>query len=326
MPKYRIAVDDFEDYSDVTTETSPERLVKPHIPKKSKKEILDQIAETTGLEAGFNPTYVPARYEKVWLLSSLEGFYKEHLISDVLALVKGGKEATVYRCQAYPETGLDLVAAKVYRPRQFRNLRNDVAYREGRQILTGEGRVVKKTDARIMRAIGKKSAFGEQVQHSSWLLYEYTTLEKLFKAGAAVPAPIAVSDNVIVMEYIGDRAGPAPTLHEVALPRREAKALFEEVLRNIEIMMQHGLVHGDLSAFNILYWEGKVTLIDFPQVSDVFANPNARAFLERDIRRVCEYFDRYEVRTNWQALADRLWDQYGKPVFVEELLPELDEA
>ncbi len=325
MPKYRIATDDFEGYPDLSTEAAPGRPPKTHhVPKKSKSAILEGITEVTGLEGGFNPTYVPAKYEKVWLLSSLGVFYEEHLISDVLAQVKGGKEATVYRCQAYPETGLDLVAAKVYRPRQFRNLRNDKVYREGRQILTGEGRVVKRTDSRIMRAIGKKTGFGVQVQHSSWLLYEYTTLAKLFAAGAAVPEPHAVSDNVIVMAYRGDRTTPAPPLQEVALPQDQAKPLFEEVLRNVELMMQHGLVHGDLSAFNILYWDNQITLIDFPQVSNIYSNPNARFFLERDLKRVCEYFDRYGVKSDWQALADRLWTEYARPELIEEMLPEQD--
>jgi RIO kinase 1 len=326
LPKYRIADVDFDDYPELTLEAEPGRPPKTkHVPKKAQSAVLNEIVEATGLEGGFNPTYVPAKYEKVWLLSSLGTFYEQHLISDVLALVKGGKEATVYRCQAYPESGLDLVAAKVYRPRQFRNLRNDKAYREGRNVLTGEGRVIKKTDARIMRALNKKTAFGEQVAHSSWLLHEYTTLQKLFAAGAAVPEPYAVSDNVIVMEYIGDRTSAAPPLHEIVLSHRSAKQLFEEVLRNVELILQLGFVHGDLSAFNILYWEGRITLIDFPQVSDIFSNPNAQFFLERDLQRVCEYFERYGVRSNPRQLAENYWKQYGKPEYIDELLAELDE-
>lgn len=321
MPKYRNAADDFENHPEFPIEGIAGRPPKVHhVPKKSKTEILQQVVEATGLEAGFHPTYQPSKYEKVWLLSSLEEFYQEHIISDVLAVVKGGKEATVYRCQAYPETGLDLVAAKVYRPRQFRSLRNDKMYREGRQILTGEGRAVKTSDHRIMRAIGKKTAFGEQVTHTSWLLYEYTTLEKLYKAGAAVPQPHAVSDNVILMAYRGDNNRAAPTLHETVLPKNEAKTFFEEVLRNIKLMLQHGLVHGDLSAYNILYWENQLTLIDFPQVTDIYSNPNAQPILERDVRRICEYFARYDVRSDWQALANELWAEYAKPELIEVLL------
>ncbi len=323
MPKYRIATDDFESHPEFPVEGTPPRPPKAHyVPKKSKTEILQTVAEATGLEGGFHPTYQPSKYEKTWLLSSLKDFYEEHIISDVLAQVKGGKEATVYRCQANPETGLDLVAAKVYRPRQFRSLRNDKMYREGRQILTGEGRAVKTSDHRIMRAIGKKTAFGEQVQHTSWLLYEYTTLEKLFKAGAAVPQPHAVSDNVILMDYKGDNNRAAPTLNETVLAQNEAKPLFEEVLRNIKLMLQNGLVHGDLSAYNILYWENQITLIDFPQVTDIYSNPNAHPILERDLRRICEYFARYGIRGDWQALADEFWAEYAKPELLEVLLGE----
>ena len=155
--------------------------------KRSQQEVVADLTEAEGLEAGFHISYTPARYERVWLLSSLRGFYEEQQINDVLALVKGGKEASVYRCAAHSSTGLDIIAAKVYRPRQFRNLRNDKMYREGRETLTSDGRPVKATDSRIMRAIGKKSAFGVQVSHTSWLMYEFTTLGRLFRAGTAVP-------------------------------------------------------------------------------------------------------------------------------------------
>ncbi len=316
---------DFEDYEDIDNPHPGRRgrlREAHHVPKKSKTDILNSIVEVSGLEGGFNPTYRPARYEAAWLLNSLKVFYEEHLISDVLAQVKGGKEATVYRCLAYPETGLNLVAAKVYRPRQFRNLRNDKLYREGRQLLTGEGRAVKNSDQRIMRAIGKKTAFGDQVAHTSWLLYEYTTLDKLFQAGAAVPQPLAVSDNAIVMAYRGDNQTAAPTLQEVELPAGQAEPLFNEVLRNVELMLQHGLVHGDLSAYNILYWDNQLTLIDFPQVSDINTNPNARFILERDLRRVCEYFTRYAIEVDAQNLADELWSRYAKIEPLEILLED----
>jgi RIO kinase 1 len=323
LPRYREITDDNEDYSDYVQVRPPKVQLGP---KKTPSEILGEIVEATGLEDGFNPTFQPAKYEKVWLLSSLGVFYEQHLINDVLAQVKGGKEATVYRCMAYPETGLELVAAKVYRPRQFRNLRNDKMYREGREMLTGEGRAIKRTDHRIMRAIGKKTTFGEQVQHTSWLLYEYTTLEKLHAAGAAVPQPFAVSDNVIVMEYRGDYHRAAPTLQESVLPQNQAQAFFEEVLRNIELMLQHGLVHGDLSAYNILYWDNRLTLIDFPQVTDIRSNPNARFILERDLKRVCEYFDRYDVKSDWFKLAKDFWEKYAEPELeVENLLADLSE-
>ncbi len=259
----------------------------------------------------FIVTYKPARHERVWLLDSLRPFYEQGLITDVQALVKGGKEASVYRCAAAPVLGIPYIAAKVYRPRQFRNLRNDSLYRNGRPVLTAEGRQVKNSDTRIMRALGKKTGFGVAVQHTSWLMYEYTTLESLLQKGARVPQPYASAENALLMEYIGDGEQPAPTLIEVKLAPEEAKPLFNEVLRNIEVMLQNDLIHGDLSAYNILYWDGTVTLIDFPQVTLRRSNPEAFPIFERDVTRVCEYFVRQGIQTGDPSeRAAKLWKKY----------------
>ena len=304
---------DDEDWTLLRTDRQARRRPKPqgnHRPRQHKGEIVAEIAEATGLEAGFNPSYRPSRYEEGWLLSSLSYFYDQHLLTDVLAVVKGGKEATVYRCAAHPTTGETLLAAKVYRPREFRSLRNDQMYREGRTILTAEGRPVKKTDHRVMRAVGKKTAFGIQVEHTSWLMYEYTTMERLYGAGAAVPRPFAVGENAILMSYLGDASLAAPTLSEVRLERDEAAALFAEVMRNIELMLEHDLIHGDLSAYNILYWDGKITLIDFPQVTDSRTNSKAYGILRRDVTRICEYFGRQGVQCDPAAIIQGLWARY----------------
>lgn len=303
-----------EQFNPIETDRQARRKRKPRVspkPKKSDHEIVTEIADATGVEGGeLTTTYRLGEYEAEWLLASLRDFYDEELISDVLALVKGGKEASVYRCQAHPLTKMDFLAAKVYRPRKFRNLRNDKMYREGRQILTAAGQPVKKTDHRIARAIGKKSDFGVQVEHTSWLMHEYTTLARLYRAGAAVPEPFASSSNAILMRYIGDEHRAAPTLHETKLDRAEAEHLFHEVLRNIELMLQHNMIHGDLSAYNILYWEGNITLIDFPQVTDSRANSQARFILQRDITRVCEYFFRRGVACDPRAIMADLWQSY----------------
>ena len=286
--------------------TSPTR----HVPKVSEREIVAGLGDLEGLERGFETTYQPGRYEEGWLLSSLRAFYDQTLITDVLAQVKGGKEASVYCCAAHATTGRPLLAAKVYRPHEFRTLRNDRVYREGRDILTSAGRPVKVTDHRIMRAIGKKSAFGRQVMHTSWLMHEYTAMERLHRAGAAVPQPVAASENAILMGYRGDAQVAAPTLNEVDLDREEANTLFREVLRNVELMLRHHLIHGDLSAYNILYWEGEITLIDFPQVTDVRTNNRAYAMLERDITRVCQYFARQGVRCDADAIMQGFWSRH----------------
>ncbi len=310
-------LDEFEYYEEqfdpLRSDRKARRSRKPRVSrpaKKSEPKIMTEVAEPLELEGSFNTTYRPARHEEGWLLYSLQSFFDQGLIRDVLAQVKGGKEANVYRCLANPALGVELVAAKVYRPRMFRNLRNDKTYREGRAILTAEGHEVKETDHRIMRAIGKKTAFGAQVAHTSWLMYEYTTLERLYPAGAAVPKPIASGENAILMGYVGDAAVAAPALNEIRLDPDEAAALFPEVLRNVELMLKHNLIHGDLSAYNILYWAGDITLIDFPQVTNSLSNRNAYFILQRDVTRICEYFARQGVRRNAKAIADGLWHRY----------------
>jgi len=310
--------DKYEQYEELfdplKTDRQARRKRKPrvnHVPKKSPDEIIDEIAdETTGLESGFETSYKPGRFEEGWLLSSLQSFYEQGLLKDVVAQVKGGKEANVYRCQAYAAIGQSWLAAKVYRPRMFRNLRNDQMYREGRQILKADARVAKRNEHRLMRAVGKKTAFGAQVQHTSWLMHEYTALERLYQAGAAVPRPFAAGENAILMSYIGDEHLAAPTLHEVSLNPNEAEPLFREVLHNIDLMLQRDLIHGDLSAYNILYWEGKITLIDFPQVINCDSNHQARFILQRDVQRICEYFAAQGVRCDPAAITDRFWQRY----------------
>lgn len=284
-----------------------------HKPKKGDAEVIATLAdETAGLEGGFTITYQPARFETTFLRDSVRTFFEQDLIVDILAQVKGGKEASVYRCVAHPTVDVPLLAAKVYRPRQFRNLSNDAAYREGRQVLKDDGRPIKATDHRIQRALNKKSSYGVQVAHTSWLMYEFKTLERLYAAGAAVPKPYATSENAILMAYIGDAQRAAPTLHESALPPDEAPGLFAEVIRNIDLMLQQGWIHGDLSAYNILYWQGAITLIDFPQVVNVANNSRAAQILERDIVRVCQYFAGQGVQSDPTQLTQDLWRRYQR--------------
>ncbi len=283
------------------------------------------VQETAALDGATNAeqgaavqiTYSASRYEKPFLFSSLQPFFDQGLVTDILAVVKGGKEASVYCCEATPQLGVDLLAAKVYRPRMFRSLSNDKMYRDGRDILTADGKAIKKTDHRIMRAVGKKTAFGAAVAQVSWLMFEYKTLETLYAAGAAVPKPYAASENAILMSYCGELGMAAPPLSDIRLDRDEAQPLFEETLRNIELMLQHGMIHGDLSAFNILYWEGRLTLIDFPQVTNPETNQNAAFILRRDVERVCEYFTRQGVKCDAGAIAQRLIARYVREQVVD---------
>jgi len=207
----------------------------------------------------------------------------------------------------------------------FRNLRNDKMYREGREVLTADGRPAGKAACTIARAIRNKTSFGLEAAHTSWLMHEFVALERMYQVGAAVPRPIAGSDNAVLMSYHGDEGRPAPTLSTVSLELAEAKALFGEVLRNVDLMLQHELIHGDLSAYNILYWArpeggpGQITIIDFPQVVYLHSNPKARFVLRRDIERTCEYFAGQGVQCNPRAIADELWARYTEEADPEDL-------
>ena len=320
MPKLK-NYDDFDGYNDFEAAFDPlatDRQARKkrkkkvhHIPKKTEDDILQEIADTTGIEGGFETTYKPAKHETLWLYESLKPLYQQALITDVMSMVKGGKEASVYRCLADETTGFEFLAAKVYRPRMFRNLRNDKMYREGREILTESGRPVDARDVRTIRAIGKKSAYGQQVAHTSWLMHEFNAMKALYQAGANVPEPVAAGENVILMSYVGDEHMPAPPLHTVELADDEVQPLFENTIRNIRLMLQHGMIHGDLSEYNILYWAGEITLIDFPQVVDVETNSHAKAILKRDIVRVCQYFNQFGANANADQIHEDFCEEFG---------------
>ena len=297
------------------TDRKARRKRNPAASRKARgyQQTVDVALQSEKLDLSVHTTYVPTRFEVGWLLEALEDFFEQALIDDVLASVKGGKEANIYRCQAHPETGHDLFAAKVYRPRMFRNLRNDALYREGRDTLTAEATPVKKTDHRIMRALNKKTAFGQAVAHTSWLMHEYTALKTLYEAGVSVPEPFGVSSNAILMDFIGDDRFAAPPLESVELERDEAEAVFTQVIGDMETMLKMGFIHGDLSAYNLLFWEGRAVIIDFPQVIRSTDNRMARPILERDIQRVCEYFATQGVRCDAGALCDTLWKRWAEP-------------
>lgn len=328
--------DDYDDYDFNANDRKArrQRKVNPnHKPKKAQHEIVATLGKTEGIaEAGFQTTYQPSRHEEGWLLQSLRDFYDQNLISDVLAVVKGGKEASVYRAEAHPTAAqtynMPFLAAKVYRPSEFRQIRNDSMYREGRNLLKSNGKIAKVSDERMMRAIGKKSAYGQQIAHTSWLMHEFTTMQRLHAAGANVPLPIASSENAILMQYFGDEHMPAPTLSEVTLDPDEVPAIFRAVVRNIELMLSQGVIHGDLSAYNMLYWEGQPIVIDFPQVVPLRGNSHAQSILRRDVERVCDYFADYGIQTNAAALARTLWTRHAQPnsrndaADISRLIPE----
>jgi len=247
----------------------------------------EQEAERAGTKPPFNPSFLAHQRDRPWVLSSLASFYEDDLITDVLAMVKSGKEATVYCCAAHPPTGLEYVAPKVYRPRIFRSLRNDAVYRASRPQVDAKGREGR--GAKRWNATAKETERGRAAKINAWIRYEYETQRLLYDAGADAPRPLAQSGNAVLMEYIGGEPGtPAPLLREVTLGREEATPLFERMMRNIELWLTCDRVHGDLSAYNMLYWDGAITIIDFAQAVDPRYNPAVGDLLARDIARVCQ--------------------------------------
>ena len=233
-------------------------------------------------------------------LQQLDAFYDRSLITDVEGIIKIGKEASAYRCRASQELGGGLVVAKVYRSRQYR-FKNDAAYLEGRErALRGQ----------VKRALTGKTAFGREVGTALWVGSEWMTLQTLHQAGADVPKPLALEADALLMEYLGDEDDAAPQLNRVRLTPEEAQQAFGAVMRNVELMLSLNLVHSDLSSHNILWWQGRAVLIDFPQAVDPRFNGKARDFLHRDVANVCEYFARQGIEASPVDLAEDLWRRF----------------
>lgn len=293
--------------------------------KRSQHAILDEVAQHAslqdlGADNAFNPTLGSSRHEREWIFTFLSPLYETAYITDVLRRVKGGKEANVYVCSAHESMDTDLLAAKLYRPREVRNLRNDARYRTNRTILDQNGKAV--TNDRELHAIRKGSSFGKSLSHTAWIQYEYTTLQLLYDAGIPVPQPITATENTILMEYIGDLDQPAPNLVGVTLTQREARRVRDILIDSIERMLSVGRIHADLSPFNVLYWGGEPVIIDFPQAVSPHQNPEAWEIFQRDALRTLEYFDRYNLHLDAHKLALSIWQKHRlstRPAILEQL-------
>ena len=301
---------------DGKTQTEPGSVATDKPKKKVSYEsnadvqrwLVEQAIEESGIKPEFNPTFLASLRDAPWIISSLAQFYEEDLITDVLRVVKSGKEATVYCCVGGPRTDVDYLAAKVYRPRMFRSLRNDAIYRQSRTQYDRDGRIVRGNGRH--RHSGKSSGRDRAAQVSSWIEFEFQTQNLLYDVGANVPKPVAQIGNAVLMEYIGDDDEPARTLREVILKREEAQSLFDRILYNVELCLSYNRIHGDLSEYNILFWQGAVTVIDFAQAVDPRHNLGTFSLLVRDIERVCRYFARYGVVADAQELAVDMWSRY----------------
>ncbi|MGZ4153577.1 MAG: RIO1 family regulatory kinase/ATPase domain-containing protein [Actinomycetota bacterium] len=240
---------------------------------------------------------------------TVQHFLDEGLITSVIRPIKSGKEASVHLCRANPSTtGLELAALKRYHPLDRRDFRDESVYRDGEWI----------KERRIRVALEKKTRFGREVQGAIWVSREWEMLRALSAAGVDVPIPVASSDDGILMSYVGDVDQAAPQLHRYRPDRDEAQELFDGLMKNVERMLYVNVIHGDLSAFNVLVWEGRATVIDLPQAIDPRKNRHARRLLERDVERICDHFARFGVRTNPQGIAHDLWTAWQ----FADLVPE----
>jgi RIO kinase 1 len=242
---------------------------------------------------------------------AFEHFFDEGLIEAVIAPLKHGKEASVHLCRANPRTtgGESLVALKLYHPLDKRDFRDEQLYRDGEFI----------KERRVRVALEHKTAFGRQVQGGLWVSREWETLRALSEAGAPVPRPIERTDDAILMTYIGDRGTPAPRLHEYPVDDHdEVEAIWSRIHDALTQLLYRDIVHGDLSAYNVLVWDGDVYLIDFPQAVDAKKNGHAEAFLGRDVRRIGDWFDRHGLMLPWDEIVSDLWTAWT----FADLVPE----
>lgn len=308
-------LDDFEQSEHYIKSGKRRKSYPLRNPKKISERDQNFISEQDDSQKNFDYTYKASRYESGWLIESLGPFYEGKWISDVLQQIKGGKEASVYLCKSGVVVDESYLVAKVYRPRMFRNLKNDAQYRIGRQDLDDSGNTI--IDDGALHAIEKRTSFGEKLRHQSWIAYEYKTMQILYEAGADVPKPYAMGNNAILMEYIGNPDIAAPTLKKLDLEPGNAEQLFKRVIWNINLMLDKGCVHGDLSAYNILFWDDNITLIDFPQVVSPDSNPNAWSIFFRDVTRICDYFSLQGVETEPSQTAVNLWLSHGYKVLKE---------
>jgi RIO kinase 1 len=253
----------------------------------------------------FHPGFSGGRQERQWIVEALRGFHEDRWFREVLFRVKGGKEATVYCCRADPATGSDLIAAKVFRPRMFRGMRNDALYRHGRETLDVTGKADRRS--RTARAVAKGTRFGRAAQSTSWCQYEYRALRRLHAAGVGVPRPLAASENAILMEFVGDERGAASILQSVTLGAVEGRRILDRLIEDVDRMLSQYLVHADFSAYNVLYWDGAPRIIDLPQAVDALAHPLGFELLQRDVRNLCRYFARQGVPQDAERLALDLW-------------------
>ena len=225
----------------------------------------------------------------------------EHAAVDAeLGILKSGKEADVHLLErAVP--GADrrvLLAAKRYRSAEHRLFHRDVGYLEGRRVRR----------SRETRAMATRTAFGRDLLSGQWAAAEFAALARLWADGVAVPYPVQLDGSELLLEFVGDHDSgeAAPRLAQLRPDPDLLARLWHQLVDALRGLARHGLTHGDLSAYNLLVHDGRLVLIDLPQVVDVVGNPQGPQFLARDVERVSDWFT---ARGLAPAAADALHDE-----------------
>lgn len=219
---------------------------------------------------------------------------EDGLIDDVLSQLMSGKEATVYVVAC----GSEVRCAKVYKEAVKRSFKKAAQYQEGRKV----------RNTRRARAMEKGSKFGRDQQEEVWQNAEVDALYKLAAAGVRVPEPYGCFDGVLLMELITDQDGyVAPRLNDVTLSPEQARHDHAVVIQDVIRMLCAGVIHGDLSEFNVLVDEHGPVIIDLPQAVDAAANNNAKSMLERDVQNMTNYYGQFAPELRKGHYAKEIW-------------------
>jgi RIO kinase 1 len=227
------------------------------------------------------------------------------LVDEVLSQLMSGKEATVYMVRC----GDEIRCAKVYKEANKRSFKKAAQYQEGR----------KSRNSRRARAMEKGSKYGRKQQEDSWQNAEVEALYTLATAGIRVPQPFGCFEGVLLMELITDGEGDvAPRLNDVVMPKDHAIEDHLIMMNYVKLMLCVGVIHGDLSEFNVLVDEYGPVIIDLPQAVDASANNNAKSMLLRDVNNITDYYAQFAPELVKSKYAQEMWALYEKA----ELTPE----
>lgn len=227
----------------------------------------------------------------------LQPLVEEGLIDEVLRQLMSGKEATVYVVRS----GKEIRCAKVYKEASQRSFRQAASYQEGRKV----------KNSRQARAMEKGTRYGRKMQEEVWQNAEVDALYKLAAAGVRVPKPYICFEGVLLMDLITDAEGhAAPRLNDVALDEATALRYHAQLLHQVVLMLCAGMIHGDLSEFNILLDADGPVIIDLPQAIDAASNTEAALMLERDVNNLATYFSQFAPQLAHSQYGKEIWRLY----------------